>query len=410
MARIATLPGVVAVGATSIPPGDFSNAGDGRHFIDRIPEQRDRDREPPTVMTIVAPGSFAALGIPLKRGRDFNDGDTADRPLVAIVNEALVRKSLGGAGPDRQDHLLFVRSERSDDDRRRRRRRAPAQSGAPAACRNATCRTGSTRTTTRTLNIVVRTAGDPTALAGTVRRVAAEISPDVPVSFTTMEAQVSKGVEDPRFRALLFGSVCRVRGVSGDGGCLWRDGLCRAAAIEGDRPAHRAGRQHGRRCCGSFSGKGWCSPAVGLAVGPGRRRRGGTAARDRALRGAAGRHAGLSGGGRSAGRGDARGGLSSGAASRGARSGAGAQDGVSACDSELILPSMSMAGSISGRVSAGRHGGPDTPRQGLTPREAPPSDRSAPRAAPAAGRPSWRRGTSTPIASAIAIGSVEVTW
>ena len=56
-----------------------------------------------------------------------------------------------------------------------------------------------------TLNIVVRTLGDPTALAGTARRAASEISPEVPLAFTTMEAQLSKGVEDPRFRALLFG-------------------------------------------------------------------------------------------------------------------------------------------------------------------------------------------------------------
>ena len=60
-----------------------------------------------------------------------------------------------------------------------------------------------------TLNVVVRTAGDPLALAGTLRRVAAEISPEVPVSFTTMEAAVSEGVEDPRFRTLLFGSFPR---------------------------------------------------------------------------------------------------------------------------------------------------------------------------------------------------------
>ena len=60
-----------------------------------------------------------------------------------------------------------------------------------------------------TLNVVIRTAGDPTALAGTVRRSAAEISPDVPVAFTTMEATVSKRVEDPRFRALLFGRLRR---------------------------------------------------------------------------------------------------------------------------------------------------------------------------------------------------------
>ena len=56
-----------------------------------------------------------------------------------------------------------------------------------------------------TLNIVVRTLGDPAAFAGTARRVAAEISPEVPLSFTTMEEQVSKGVRDPRFRAWLFG-------------------------------------------------------------------------------------------------------------------------------------------------------------------------------------------------------------
>jgi putative ABC transport system permease protein len=55
-----------------------------------------------------------------------------------------------------------------------------------------------------TLNVVARTAGDPIALAGNVRRLAAEVSPDVPVSFTTMETTVSKGMEDPRFRALLF--------------------------------------------------------------------------------------------------------------------------------------------------------------------------------------------------------------
>ena len=44
----------------------------------------------------MAPGTFAALGIPLKSGRDFNDSDTYDRPFVAVINEALVRKSFSG--------------------------------------------------------------------------------------------------------------------------------------------------------------------------------------------------------------------------------------------------------------------------------------------------------------------------
>jgi len=83
MARLTALPGVAAVGATSVPPGDFSNAGTGAHCVDRIPEQREHSREPETLMTIVAPGTFAALGIPLKTGRDFDEGDSGDRPLVA---------------------------------------------------------------------------------------------------------------------------------------------------------------------------------------------------------------------------------------------------------------------------------------------------------------------------------------
>ena len=147
MARLATLPGVAAVGATSIPPGDFSNAGTGRHYIDRIPEPRDREGAPVTVMTIVAPGSFAALGIPIKAGRDFNDADMADRPLVAVVNEALARTSLAGQDPiGRTIHCSFDRSDPmtivgvvGDV----RQRNPPSH-----RCRNATCRTASTRTTT----------------------------------------------------------------------------------------------------------------------------------------------------------------------------------------------------------------------------------------------------------------------
>jgi len=204
MSRLAALPGVAAVGATSIPPGDFSSAGTGRHYIDRIPDQRDRDREPVTVMTIVAPGSFAALGIPLTRGRDFDDGDTVDRPLVAIVNEALVRTSLAGQDPiGRAIHCFFDRNDPMTivgiaGDVRQRNPALPSQPECYMPYRQHNYNNA-------TLNIVVRTLGDPTALAGTARRAAAEISPEVPLSFTTMEAQVSKGKEDPRFRALLFG-------------------------------------------------------------------------------------------------------------------------------------------------------------------------------------------------------------
>ena len=154
--------------------------------------------------TIIAPGTFAALGIPLKSGRDFSDGDTNDQPLVAIVNEALVRRSLAGQDPigrtifcpfDRPDGMTIVGVVGDV------RQRNPAIEPMPECYMPYTQHSYNSNT----LNVVVRTAGDPLALAGTLRRVAAEISPEVPVSFTTMEAAVSEGVEDPRFRTLLFG-------------------------------------------------------------------------------------------------------------------------------------------------------------------------------------------------------------
>ena len=201
--RIGALPGVVAVGATSIPPGDLSYSGDGSYFIDRVPESRDRNLDPRALFTIVAPGAFAALGIPLKEGRDFSESDTADSPLVAIVNEALVRKALPGQNPigrtifcswDRKGGMTIVGVVGDV------RQRNPALEPMPDCYMPYTQHNYNSNT----LMLVTRTVGDPTALAGSVRRAAAEIAPEVPVSFTTMEATLSKRVEEPRFRALLL--------------------------------------------------------------------------------------------------------------------------------------------------------------------------------------------------------------
>jgi predicted permease len=48
---------------------------------------------------IVGPRYFKTLGIPVLLGRDFTDADAADRPLVAIVNETLVRMHFADGNP-----------------------------------------------------------------------------------------------------------------------------------------------------------------------------------------------------------------------------------------------------------------------------------------------------------------------
>jgi len=265
MARIAALPGVAAVGATSIPPANLSNAGDGAYFIDRMPEKRDRTEDSIALDTIVAPGTFAALGIPVRSGRDFDDGDAADRPLVAIVNETLVRKSLAGANPigrtifctfDRKDAMTIVGVVGDV------RQRNPAIAPVPECYMPYTQHSYNNRT----LHVVARTTGDPMALAGTVRRLAAEISPDVPVSFTTMDATMAKSVEDPRFRALLFAAL------AGVAVCLAMAGVYGVTAYAVQQRSKEIGL---RMALGSSSGavlrlilrQGLVLAAVGVALG-----------------------------------------------------------------------------------------------------------------------------------------------
>jgi predicted permease len=201
LSQIATLPGVLAAGATMAPPGYVDSTAP--YFLDHLPPQRDWTAAPSAVISIVAPGTFAALGIPLKSGRDFNDGDTSDRPFVAVVNEALVRKSLPGQNPIGRAVFCPFDSSRAmtiigvaGDVRQRGPEREPMPECYMTYGQHAFNGT--------TLSIVARTVGDPNALAETLRRLARERSPDVPMKFTTMEATLSENVAAARFRTLLF--------------------------------------------------------------------------------------------------------------------------------------------------------------------------------------------------------------
>ena len=47
----------------------------------------------------VTPGYFAALALPMRRGRDFTEVDGAHAPRVAIVNETLAERAFGASNP-----------------------------------------------------------------------------------------------------------------------------------------------------------------------------------------------------------------------------------------------------------------------------------------------------------------------
>jgi predicted permease len=59
----------------------------------------------------VTPGYFASLGIPIHSGRDVQDGDTRERPFVAVVSESLVDRYWPGQDPIGR-HFTFALHER----------------------------------------------------------------------------------------------------------------------------------------------------------------------------------------------------------------------------------------------------------------------------------------------------------
>jgi putative ABC transport system permease protein len=91
--RISELPGVdrVAVG-TTVPWRDAGNFGPGFEFsvdghVKAVGEDSPRGR-----FRTVTPGFFAALGVPIIAGRDFNDADRRTSAPVVIVSQSLAQR------------------------------------------------------------------------------------------------------------------------------------------------------------------------------------------------------------------------------------------------------------------------------------------------------------------------------
>ncbi len=197
-----SLPGVSAVGATMGPPGDVESAGG--YWIDHLPERIKSDT-PDAVFSVVTPGTFAALGIPLRRGRDFEERDAADALYTAVINEALARKAFPGQDPIGRN--IFAGFDSFDKPMKIVGIVGDVRQWGPARKPESEIYMPYDQHTSgagATLNVVVRTNAAPEALANTLRRRVQELSPDVPLKFTTMEASLYEEVAVPRFRTLLL--------------------------------------------------------------------------------------------------------------------------------------------------------------------------------------------------------------
>jgi putative ABC transport system permease protein len=92
--RIRALPGVVADGSIGILPMEGTNSGTPYYRADR-PDPAPSVR-PGGDVSIITPGYFEAMRIPMFRGRAFNAHDRAGSPLVAILNQSAARMLFPG--------------------------------------------------------------------------------------------------------------------------------------------------------------------------------------------------------------------------------------------------------------------------------------------------------------------------
>jgi len=215
--RLERVPGASAVAAGSMVP-----LGEGVYgsvfVIEGRPHPNDAGGEWPMAEAApaVSPEWLRTMRVPLLRGRPLAEADREGAPPVVLVSEGLARKYWPDG--DALGKRIMFPGEREEwrtiagvvgDVRWKGVAAAPEPAMyVPLAQRP----TGQVR-------VVVRTAGDPAAVAASLRGVVAGVAPDAPVSEVATAVQLARAsVERPRFAMLLlavFAGVALVLGAVG---------------------------------------------------------------------------------------------------------------------------------------------------------------------------------------------------
>ena len=154
---------------------------------------------------VVSPGFFETLRIPIVSGRGFTEADHAEAPRAIVINETLARQGWPGqdpigrrmrsGGPDSQAPWMTVVGVIKDV-----HRVTPQRAIRPELY---LC---TLQVTPRTLSLLVRTGGEPTAALSAVRRELHALDPQLPLFRAgTLSGELSDTLDQPRFHATLLG-------------------------------------------------------------------------------------------------------------------------------------------------------------------------------------------------------------
>ncbi len=215
--QVRSIPGVRSAGLTTTPPV----AGMGIQI--EVPFRGEGGRQvseagaPRSAFRIISPGYLETIGIPLLAGRDFDDHDTQDAPMVVLVNRTLAGRAWPAENPIGKQ-LTFALDEYTiqaevigvvADTRSAGLHLAPP--GALYLVHPQLPFLG--------MGIVARSDMAPAAVEQAVRRAVLSVDPSVPVSnFFSLADELSETLSTERFFAavlVLFSTVALLLAAAG---------------------------------------------------------------------------------------------------------------------------------------------------------------------------------------------------
>ena len=197
--RLSTTPGVIAVGTINHLP--LAGGGpDGTFFINNNPSRKGNAE-----YRLASGGYFAAMGIPVLRGRIFDQTDGVNAPNAAVVSQAFVKKYWPDEDPIGQTiqfgnmdtdlrllHIVGVVGDVHDY-------------GVDVAVGPTVYANAQQRLPSSSWTVVARAQVEPGSLVPVMRETVRSLDSQLPLKFRTLDQVFSSSLDQRRFSLVIFG-------------------------------------------------------------------------------------------------------------------------------------------------------------------------------------------------------------
>ncbi len=202
LARLSQTSGVASAALTHTLPGDSATRSDGSYLIEGQTIKDFTVASPQAGFSVVSPGYFQTLRIPLLGGRDFSDRDGLSAPPVAIVSASLARRAyprqnavgrkiLCGLDLESMKWMQIVGIV------------GDVRMDGPTTPPTSEIYMNYLQHPRSGLSLILNTGNNPMAFTQPLRREIRALDPEVSIKLTTMENHLADVVSTPRFGSTL---------------------------------------------------------------------------------------------------------------------------------------------------------------------------------------------------------------